>query len=259
MGLNVNMSWLRPRPSKLSKLAEVGWLLEAQNSGFIWEAPRKVSRSEPTPKHAKSVAYCPAVLDYEARLFEVVSPIDLHLKFAVDEQTKVPRLINGAGDASSIRTKHLSQMVVIVSPKEWRHPSRPLLQMMTPYIFIADEPVYINQMPAFLHYRPAALPGLLIGGRFPIDVWPRQLVWAFEWYDPKQDIVIRRGEPLFYVRFETQDPSRPVRLIEADMTPTLQEYIKGLSGVTNYVSRTFSLFNTARQRRPKTLLTPKVR
>ena len=39
----------------------------------------------------------------------------------------------------------------------------------------------------------------------------------------------------------------------------MKEYIGGMSGVTNYVNRTFSLFSTAKARRPKQLLFKKVR
>ena len=43
------------------------------------------------------------------------------------------------------------------------------------------------------------------------------------------------------------------------MTPQLREYMQGVASVTNYVSRTYSLFETARSRRPKTLLIEKQR
>jgi hypothetical protein len=99
----------------------------------------------------------------------------------------------------------------------------------------------------------------MIGGRFPIHVWPRELVWAFEWHDTSQDLIIRRGDPWFYLNFETEDPSRHVRLVEAQMTGPLRDYTNGMRGVTNYVGRTFSLFATARTRRPRTLLTPRAR
>jgi hypothetical protein len=46
-----------------------------------------------------------------------------------------------------------------------------------------------------------------------------------------------------------------VRLVEAEMTPALEQYLKGMDTVTQYVSRTFSLFPTARSRRPQQLLT----
>jgi hypothetical protein len=177
----------------------------------------------------------------------------------VQNEAGEPAVMNLAGDQSTIRPRHLNQLFTIVSRKEWRDPNRPILQFMTPYVFVADEPVIINQVPPFYYYGPNRWPGMLIGGRFPIDIWPRGLVWAFEWYDTSKDLIIKRGEPWFYVSFETVDPSRRMRLIEAEKTPALMEYMEGVKSVTNYVSRTFSLFATAKERRPKQLLVPKQR
>lgn len=240
------------------RVVEVGWLLDTDKALFIWDAPRQFRRQEPTPTHAKSVMFCPSVLDYEARTFEVTCPVDVHLRFRYDAQGQ-PGLVNAAGDQSAIRSKHLSQMVTVVSRKEWRHPDRPIIQFVTPYTFIADEPVWMSQMPPFLSYRDPPWPGVFIGGRLPLHLWPRQMMWAFEWFDTSKDLKLNRGEPWFTVRFETTDPTRPVRLVEAEMTPELREYTKGMSAVTNYVKRTFSLFDTAQTRRPTTLLKKKQR
>ena len=242
-----------------TRSVEVGWIIDAEQAGFIWDAPHRLLREQAASRHAKSVRYCPAVLDHEARLIEVSCPIDAHLRLYVDPKTSQPQLVNVAGDRSSIRAKHLSQMVSLVSPKEWRHPERPVLQIATPYLMVADEPVYLTQLPPFDRFPASNWPGLLICGRFPFHVWPRHLMWAFEWHDRERDLILRRGEPWFYLRFETEDPSRPIRLVEAEMTPALREYLKGLSAVTNYVNQTFSLFGVARSRRPKTLLAKKER
>jgi hypothetical protein len=43
------------------------------------------------------------------------------------------------------------------------------------------------------------------------------------------------------------------------MTPELREYMQGTGSVTNYVNQTYSLFATARERRPSKLLVEKVR
>ena len=90
----------------------------------------------------------------------------------------------------------------------------------------------------------------MIGGRVPIHDWPRVLSWAFEWHRPEKDLILTRGEPWFCARFEIEDPSRKISLVEAEMTPELAQYLKGMDTVTQYVSRTFSLFPTARSRRP---------
>lgn len=241
----------------VSRIAEIGWVLDTQKAGFIWDAPRRLTRPTGKATHAKGVTFCPAVHDHDARIFEIACPIDAEIGLRMKDGQ--PMLVNLGGDQSSVRTKHLGQMCVVVDPKEWRHPQRPIVQFMTPYVFLADEPVWITQTAPYYHYLSIPWPGLLIGGRFPIHIWPRGLVWAFEWYEPGKPLVLKRGEPWFYASFETGDPARRVRMVEAELTPQLQEYMNGIKGVTNYVSRTFSLFSTARQRRPKTLLVPKQR
>ena len=253
--------FLRPQaagaPDK-ARAVEVGWLLDTDKAAFIWEAPRRLSRSDPPPAHAKAVSYCPAVLDHEAKMFEVPCPIDVRLGFKLDEKG-APVLVNLDGDQSTVRGKHLNQMLAVVNRREWRHPDRPVIQFITPYVFLADEPVWMQQLPPITHYRPDPWPGVLIGGRLPIHVWPRQMMWAFEWFEPKKPLELKRGEPWFNVRFETHDPSRPVRLFEAQMTPELREYNRGMGAVANYVNRTYSLFKTAETRRPTTLLKKKER
>jgi len=238
--------------AKRRGVVKVGWLLQADKAGFIWEAPRRFSRDLPAAASAKSVQNCPAVLEYEASFFEIPCPIDAHLRVVLEGDK--PHLINVDGEHSTVRRQYLERMVHIMKRSEWRNPQRPVIQILTPYTFVADESVVINQMPPLLHYRTPAWPGLPIGGRFPVHLWPRQLMWAFEWFDVSQDLVLRRGEPWFYVRFDTLNPSKQVKLVEAELTDELQEYFQGMAAVTNYVRRTFSLFRIAEERRPAQLL-----
>jgi hypothetical protein len=236
---------------------DVGWIFDpGREATFIWDAPHKLTRQRPRSEHAKSLTVCPAVNDHEARLYEVSCPIDVQLRLNRNARGE-PFLSNVAGHQSTIRQPQLEKMIVMTHPSEWPHPERPIIQMMTPYLFVADEPVYLTQLPAFYHYGDKAFPGLTIGGRFPIHIWPRELTWAFEWHDPSRDIMLRRGDPLFYLQFEIVDPARRIRLIEAQMTPEVRGYAMGIRGVTNYVNRTFGLFGTAKSRRPRRILIPK--
>jgi hypothetical protein len=237
---------------------EVGWIVDADRAGFIWDAPTRL-RTEAAEglRHAKSVAACPAVIDFEARHFSVPCPITARLRMTIDPNTGDAAVANAGGEQSPIRSKALGEMVKRVAAKEWRHPSRPIIQIATPYVFLSDDPVTMSQTPPFGHFMRDPWPGVMIGGRFPIDVWPRHLMWAFEWHDLNRELVLTRGEPWFYTTFETTDPSRHVRLVEAEQTGELKGYMSGLKGVTNYVNRTFSLFATARTRRPRKLLVKK--
>ena len=84
-------------------------------------------------------------------------------------------------------------------------------------------------------------------------------MWAFEWHQTEKDLVLRRGEPLFYVQFETNDPARAVQLVEAARTAELMGYMNELAAVTNYVNQTFSLFEAAERLRPAKLLSERIR
>lgn len=42
------------------------------------------------------------------------------------------------------------------------------------------------------------------------------------------------------------DPAKNSRLVEAELTPELEEYVAGIEEVTNYVNKTLSLFKIAR-------------
>lgn len=246
------------------RICEVGWLVDTSSAGFIYGAPRPLSRraieeQEANPDyapHPKGVNSCPAVVDTESRSFEVPCPVDIKLGIKRNERGEY-NLVDQGGTRSTVNRKHLSNMVHLIGHLRWRSPDKPVVQISAPYRFIADEPVWMSQMPPFGHFRRDGLPGLMLGGRFPIHVWPRSLMWAFEWHDLSRPLILRRGEPWFYVRFEASDPARPLRLVEAQMTPELREYCNGLDGVTNYVNQTYQLFSVARERRPAKLLNKK--
>lgn len=231
----------------------VGWLLTDKRSTVLYDDPERIRSVDMNREHAKSASRCPAVLNMESRYFAIKCPVNIRLGFERDANGK-PCLKNKMGEQSPVRGNKLAQLVTLVAEPEWRYRDRPTLQIKTPYLFLADEPVFITQTPPFMHYLHAPWPGTLFGGRFPIHVWPRPLMWAFEWHDVSKDLILKRGDPWFYVGFETVTADRAITLIEAEMTPELDEYTQQIAGAVGYVNQTFSLFKNAEKRRPKSLL-----
>ena len=231
----------------------IGWVLMSNKGSVLYDDPERFRSADLNRDHAKSASRCPAVINLESRYFVVKCPFSLHLGFERDSAGK-PYLKNKMGDRSQVRNGKLGQHVVLVAESEWRHKNRPTVQIKTPYMFVADEPVFLSQLPPFMHYLQEPWPGTLFGGRFPIHVWPRPLMWAFEWHDLSKDLILRRGDPWFYVGFETLPADRAITVVEAEMTPELEEYAQQIAGVVSFANQTFSLFKTAEKRRPKTLL-----
>jgi hypothetical protein len=236
----------------------VGWFLTQDKGAVLYDPPERVMFRQTNKTHAKSASRCPAVIQLESRYFMVKCPFDIHVGFNRDKDGKA-HLVNRAGVASPIRGSKLGEVLSLVNEVEWRYPDRPTIQLVLPYCFIADEVVYMSQIAPFAHYRRDGLPGTIFGGRFPINVWPRPIMWAFEWHEPERDIRLTRGEPLFYVQFEADGPDRAVQMVEAARTPELTGYMDKIGGVVNYVNQTFGLFKAAEELRPPRLLTPKTR
>lgn len=238
------------------RASRVGWFLLAEEAAFIWDAPRALTVEKGAANSAKSANLCPAVLDHEARLYEVPCPVDIDLRLVRDAQGNLgPVSIKGA--QSPVNEVGWNKLLSMTPPQHWRHPNRPILQFVTPYRFLSDDMVFMSQLPAFLSLKSNHLPGVMVGGRFAIDAWPRPLMWAFEWHDTNAPLELKRGDPWFYVKFETPNPDRKTRLFEAEVTPDLVSFCRGVDSVTNYVNKTFSLLPTARARRPKNLLLEK--
>jgi len=256
--MHLTLTYERAADDPASGPVTVGWLREPERRGVLFAPPERLLSRAPNRGHAKSAARCPAVKNLETRFFQVRCPYDLHLGFLRDARGR-PGLVNRLGAASPVRAGKLAEAIHLVPEEEWRFPDRPTVQIPLPYVFVADEPVWLTQLDAFAHYRRDPLPGTIFGGRFPIDRWPRPLAWAFEWHDTGRDLILRRGEPLFYLLFEGDHPDRPVQLVEAERTEDLMRYLDHVWGAVSFVDQTFQLLREAERARPARLLSPRLR
>lgn len=241
-----------------SRILTAGWLMDPVKAATIWFSPEALDLPVLEDPSAKAVTACPAVLQHEARLYQIRCPIDACFSGVIRPDGSLS-FNNELGHDSPIDVKFLDELIVPMPPDQWRHPKRPIFQIVTPYRFIADDYCFLDEVAPFHDYKADRWPGLVIGGRFQLDVWPRRLMWAFEWHDVSKPLTLKRGEPWFYVRLEGADPAMTSRLVEAQWTPELKEYIDGIDTVTNYVKKTFSLFKTAQERRPLSLLSQRRR
>ncbi|WP_425410794.1 hypothetical protein [Hyphococcus sp.] len=234
----------------------VGWLIQAAKASVLFTPPKLFSRNDPKAASSKSVQNCPAAVDFDRRHFVISVPIDLTLHFERQPNGQLS-LKDANGEKSGIREQGLKELLMLHPQNEWRHPERPLIQIVSPYVFIADDPCFIVQTAPYLHYFDEQRPGVQMGGRFPIHIWPRPVSWGFEWHDVSKPLKLKRGDPWFYVRFETENPSARVRLVEQEKTPELDKYISNISDVSKFVNQTYSLFSEAQRTRPETLVKAK--
>jgi hypothetical protein len=234
------------------KRVKVGWCVDAPLGDVVFTAPRPVNRQRDKALSRRAVQACPAVSEYERRLFELTFPFDLRLRLVKAGEDAWE--LFSVSEGTRLDDDLLSRFVLLMRPDLWRDSNVPVIQISIPYFFICDSLCYLTQLPPFLSASHKEWPGLLIAGRFRTDIWPRTMNWAFEWSDTSRDLILKRGRPMCYFQFEFEHPETVPELIYAEMTSELREYRKLIQGVPKLVSNTFSLFEAAAQRRPKILL-----
>lgn len=235
----------------------VGWLFTQDQSSVVYFPPKRLDWPG---KLAGSggAGDCPAIADLARQYYVIDSPFSIGLRCTrlVPGQSFLYDVVPVPGH-KTLGLKTLQKVLQVVPPAIWESPERPTLQLMLPYLFVSDESVYVEQTPPFLSPQAVSRPLLLYPGRFPIDVWPRQLNFSFQWTDPGQDILIERGQPLFYVRFLPEQRDRKLRLIEAERTRELESFLHSVRDVTSVVDRSFGLLARAAELRPPKLLVAK--
>ena len=238
------------KPTKV----DVGWYIEEPKAKFVFFEPTSLFKDRSKPLSNRAVQACPAINELERDYFVIKNPFDIRLRCTRSSEHFELHVVE---DGTRIDDDLISQFVFLMTPSFWRAPSRPVIQIKVPYFFLSDEPCYMTMMAPYMSQSQVGWPGLMIGGRMPINLWPRLLNFAFEWTDLDQDLILRRGQDLCYLYFETNNLRTSVQLVEAENTKELQEYRAGISAVPKFMSNTFSLFETALKRRPEKLLVKK--
>ena len=156
----------------------------------------------------KDVSYfkCPSFIDYYKNCYLIRSPIDLKLTLTKNADNT----INISNDQYPINV--LSDMVYC------RFNENKTFAMMTlniNYIFFSEESLLIEQLPPIMHSSELQNNIRIICGTYDIGKWFRAIEMAFEIEDESKIIDIKRGDPLYYVRFNTLDK---VVLVEKEYT-----------------------------------------
>lgn len=232
---------------------DIGYCLAESSGGFAFQPPRTVFSERTKPLGTRAVQNCPAVNALERQLVEMPSPIGIRL--TLEDDGGRPAL-NVIPQGTFAQPEAIGEMLWMEAPDRWRHPKKPVIQIKLPIFFVTDEPCIINQLPPFLGPQMRRWPGTMVAGRFPLWLWPQNLTWAFEWDRPDQELTIRQGEPLCYFLFEFNDPDKRPRLVEAALTPELDEYRQGMQGIHHLTPNIEEVWELAKARRPERLMVP---
>ena len=133
---------------------------------------------------------CPAVSNYLKNTFVIRAPYDLVIDVNLEK--------------SEVTTDRYDEEFYSLNVNaQWR--SEPLILQLCPrYVFLSNskKPIIMTSLPWFFRSNINGF----IPGSFDITKWIRPITYPLEIYN-SQKLVFKRGEPLYCVKFETQDNS----------------------------------------------------
>ena len=174
-------------------MIDIGWTYVKDKPEFeaienVFFEPQKLS--EIYNGNTSMFRRCPANTSFLKSLWVIKSPVDITIKYSRDRHEYdiigvTPNFVNTFFDG---RLEDFD-----------REKGNPLISLMYSYLFVADEPVWIETYPAFLHGEVENT--RFVNGGFNIYNWQRPVDFSFEMRDSNKPIVIKREQPLFYVKF----------------------------------------------------------
>lgn len=149
---------------------------------------------------SRTVKYieCPAFTDYYKNCFLVRAPYDIKI-----EAKKTPDNVK----YFNIKDKDQDFCNKYILDRNNQNSLFSMISLEYSYLFYSEKSVMIELIPAGLHFHESEhlKNTMLIQGTFDISKWYRGIGYAFEIIDDNIPINIKRGDPVFYVRFLTNE------------------------------------------------------
>lgn len=190
-----------------------------QLEDVIFFEPEPIINYLSTSRKGTKILKCPAFLDYYKNTYLIKAPIDLTFKISgshIDCQNLYPQDYLEKIFTNRYQPENLYSTVSL----SWY------------YMFYSDKSVMIEVIPPVWHKNKLQNNINVIGATFDISQWYRPLEFAFEIIDDTQPIVIKRGDPLYYVKFNTLDK---VKLDKQESTKKIEELIIMCTQLKDYI------------------------
>lgn len=162
---------------------------------------------------------CVAMQDFHINAFTVYSPFDVKFKF-----DRAANKIDVFGDNN-------------VNTARFNADGDVEIQLYPQYVFRSAEPVLMQLLPPLL--TPARSDAFVVPGEFDISKWMRPLNIAFIVPKHVDEFEIKEGEPLFSIRFVTEN-NKPIKLIRQALTAEEITLVRACTNIT-YVKLGLSL------------------
>ena len=177
---------------------------------------------------------CPAMINYINNTFVLRSAIDLEFEWDPYNKVLNTDLPSPAND-----------LMLRVHYEDFDHEKGlPIVAISSSFVFVADQPVYVEFLPPFNDIDPA---WRMIPGHFNIHSWTRPVLPTIELLENK--VKIKRGQPLSYIRFKSENLRDSFALERIERTKELEDAVNGCLSVKSFMPNlSWKLHNTLKRK-----------
>lgn len=146
---------------------------------------------------------CPGFAEYLKHAYVITAPFDVEISFS--KGLTSPEFIQPNVRSNPDLYRVYSTFLVnrtLEQPKG----ANPLLSIPPAYTFYSNESVMMEMLPPFMFKSGSKF--LTVPGTYDIGKWIRPIDFTVEINNPEENFIIKKGEPLFVVRFVATDGSR---------------------------------------------------
>ena len=165
---------------------------------LLYDKPETLLKTTQELYKNSNIGQCIAVTDLGSKMYCIKSPHDIHLTFDKDKNViLVP-------EGSNVNPEFFSKYLYHQNPLE--NTNHLVIQIQTKYVFVADKPCLLSTLPPFLN-DPNNYDNntRMVSGLFNIYDWQRPLSYAVEWLDTSKDLIIKKGQVLQYLYFNSEN------------------------------------------------------
>jgi hypothetical protein len=233
---------------------DIGWSIFAKQFELLYDVPEnlvsKVHKEYSIPDTVGSdFSKCLGVQDLWGSVYEIKFPFDIKFKY---DKTAKQILID-----EEFTNINLGVINNILSQELKGTKNNPLFQLLLGMFFVSDKPCTLTLIPPIfeLEKNPMWNKIRFVSAKMNIHSWQRAVNFGFELLDKDAEIIIKKGETIAYVIFNSENLDEKFRMKKVEFKGELKNHFETITKSRGMISKgTRFLLERALKRRPEKLL-----
>ena len=178
---------------------KIKYLPTEEDMELLFSMPERID-VEVAKSYGEQLRGCVAIDTFYQDMFCFKAEYDFKITYDKNGMVMFDR------DHSSVDVGKLDEIITnVVTDHSVDHT---IIQILTNATFIADKQCTMTIIPPIFHMQKN--PDLwnnirMVAGKFNIYDWQRPITFAFEWVNTNKTLTVKKGTPLFYVYFNSEN------------------------------------------------------